>query len=50
MLYEVITVEIKGFASDAKKNEKGRLKNFYKEAEADDFINFGLLPESYNFV
>jgi ATP-dependent protease Clp ATPase subunit len=39
------SVEIKGFASDKKKNEKGQLKNFYKEAEADDFINFGLLPE-----
>jgi ATP-dependent Clp protease ATP-binding subunit ClpX len=39
------SVEIKGFASEKKKNEKSPLKNFYKEAEADDFINFGLLPE-----
>jgi ATP-dependent Clp protease ATP-binding subunit ClpX len=39
------SVEIKGFASDEKKNEKGQLKNYYKEAEADDFISFGLLPE-----
>jgi len=39
------SVEIKGFASDEKKNEKNQLKNFYKEAESDDFINFGLLPE-----
>ncbi len=39
------SVEIKGFASDEKKNGKSQLKNFYREAEADDFINFGLLPE-----
>jgi ATP-dependent Clp protease ATP-binding subunit ClpX len=38
------SVEIKGFASDKKKNGKSQLKNFYREAEADDFINFGLLP------
>ena len=39
------SVEIKGFASDEKKNEKGQLQNYYKSAEADDFIEFGLLPE-----
>ncbi|MBW2493058.1 MAG: AAA family ATPase, partial [Deltaproteobacteria bacterium] len=39
------SVEIKGFASDEKKDEKGQLKNYYKAAEADDFIDFGLLPE-----
>jgi len=37
--------EIVGFAADQKKNGKGQLQNFYKEAEADDYINFGLLPE-----
>jgi len=39
------SVEIRGFASDEKKNEKGQLQNYYKSAEADDFIEFGLLPE-----
>ena len=39
------SVEIKGFASDEKKNEKGQLQNYYKSAETDDFIEFGLLPE-----
>jgi ATP-dependent Clp protease ATP-binding subunit ClpX len=39
------SVEIIGFAVDEQKNEKGKLQNFYREAEADDFINFGLLPE-----
>ena len=29
------SVEIKGFASDEKKNGKSQLKNFYREAEAD---------------
>jgi hypothetical protein len=39
------SVEIIGFAVDEQKNEKGKLQNFYREAEADDFIKFGLLPE-----
>ncbi|MCJ7617553.1 MAG: AAA family ATPase [Desulfobacterales bacterium] len=39
------SVEIKGFAKDEKKGDKGRLQSYYKEAEADDFIEFGLLPE-----
>jgi ATP-dependent Clp protease ATP-binding subunit ClpX len=39
------SIEIKGFASEEKKNGKSQLRNYYKEAEADDFINFGLLPE-----
>jgi ATP-dependent Clp protease ATP-binding subunit ClpX len=39
------SIEILGFAVDEKKNGKGRLHNYYKEAEADDYIKFGLLPE-----
>ena len=39
------SIEIKGFAAEEKKDRKGQLQNYYKEAEAEDFINFGLLPE-----
>lgn len=39
------SVEIMGFAAEEKKSGKGQLQNYYKEAEADDFIKFGLLPE-----
>jgi hypothetical protein len=39
------SVEIKGFAAEDKKNRNGRLLNYYKKAESDDFIKFGLLPE-----
>jgi len=39
------SVEIKGFAAEEKKNGNGRLLNYYKKAESDDFIKFGLLPE-----
>ena len=36
------SVEIKGFAAEEKKNGNGRLLNYYKKAESDDFIKFGL--------
>ena len=39
------SVVIKGFAGDETRSRKDPLKNYYKEAEADDFIRFGLLPE-----
>jgi endopeptidase Clp ATP-binding regulatory subunit ClpX len=39
------SVEIKGFAAAEKKNGNGTLLNYYKKAESDDFIKFGLLPE-----
>jgi hypothetical protein len=39
------SVEIKGFAAEEKKNGKGKLLGYYKKAESDDFIKFGLLPE-----
>ena len=39
------SAEIKGFATEEKKNGKGKLLNYYKKAESDDFIKFGLLPE-----
>jgi len=39
------SIEIRGFAAEEKKNGKGRLHSFYKKAEPDDFIKFGLLPE-----
>lgn len=39
------SIEIKGFAAEAKNNGQGQLHNFYKKAESEDFIKFGLLPE-----
>jgi endopeptidase Clp ATP-binding regulatory subunit ClpX len=39
------SIEIKGFAAEAKSNGQGQLHNFYKKAESEDFIKFGLLPE-----
>ena len=39
------SVEIKGFAAEEKKNGNGKLLSYYKKAESDDFIKFGLLPE-----
>jgi ATP-dependent Clp protease ATP-binding subunit ClpX len=44
-VHEDGSVEIKGFASVEKINGNGKLPNYYKNAEADDFIRFGLLPE-----
>lgn len=44
-IHEDGSVEIKGFASEEDKNSKGKIPNYYKKAEADDFIEFGLLPE-----
>jgi ATP-dependent Clp protease ATP-binding subunit ClpX len=38
-------VEIVGFGGADAKKDKGRLQNYYKMAEADDFIKFGLIPE-----
>ncbi|MBU0970338.1 MAG: AAA family ATPase, partial [Proteobacteria bacterium] len=38
------SVEILGFTPDTR-NGRDQLQNYYKEAQADDFINFGLLPE-----
>ena len=39
------SVEIVGFGGADAKKDKGRLQNYYKMAEADDFIKFGLIPE-----
>jgi endopeptidase Clp ATP-binding regulatory subunit ClpX len=39
------SVVIKGFAVEEKESRKDQLRSYYKEAEADDFIEFGLLPE-----
>ncbi|MFH1675136.1 MAG: AAA family ATPase [Pseudomonadota bacterium] len=39
------SIVIKGFAAEEEKGGKKQLENYYKEAEADDFIKFGLLPE-----
>ena len=39
------SIEIKGFAAEMKTNGQGQLHNFYKKAEAEDFIKFELLPE-----
>ena len=39
------SVEIKGFAAEEKKNDQGKLLSYYKKAESEDFIKFGLLPE-----
>ena len=36
---------IKGFSSNQSQNGKKGLNNYYKNAEAEDFIKFGLLPE-----
>jgi ATP-dependent Clp protease ATP-binding subunit ClpX len=44
-VHENGTVVIKGFAGEEEKRGKDQLRNYYKEAEADDFIKFGLLPE-----
>jgi endopeptidase Clp ATP-binding regulatory subunit ClpX len=44
-VHEDGSIEIKGFASEEEKNSKGKIPNYYKKAEADDFIKFGLLPE-----
>jgi ATP-dependent Clp protease ATP-binding subunit ClpX len=44
-VHENGSIEIKGFAKDEKKRDKGKLQSYYKEAEAEDFIEFGLLPE-----
>ena len=44
-VHEDGSVEIKGFATEEKKNGKGKLLSYYKKAESDDFIKFGLLPE-----
>lgn len=44
-LHENGSVEIMGFAGEEKKQGSGQLHNYYKEAEAEDFIKFGLLPE-----
>lgn len=38
------SIVIKGFAAE-EEGAKKQLENYYKEAEADDFIKFGLLPE-----
>ncbi len=39
------SIVIKGFAAEEGKGGKKQLENYYKEAEAEDFIKFGLLPE-----
>jgi ATP-dependent Clp protease ATP-binding subunit ClpX len=39
------SVEIKGFAGAEEEPSTAQLANYYKEAEADDYIKFGLLPE-----
>ena len=39
------SVEIKGFATEYDKDTNGKIPDYYKKAEADDFIKFGLLPE-----
>lgn len=36
---------IRGFTTENNIENKNKVKNFYKKAEADDFIKFGLLPE-----
>lgn len=36
---------IAGFAGEEKTTGKEQLRNYYKEATADDFIQFGLIPE-----
>jgi ATP-dependent Clp protease ATP-binding subunit ClpX len=44
-LHEDGSVEIRGFGSEEKRYSKGQLQNYYKEADAEDYIRFGLLPE-----
>ena len=44
-VHEDGSVEIKGFAAEEKKNGNAKLLSYYKKAESDDFIKFGLLPE-----
>lgn len=39
------SIVIRGFAVEGEKSGKDQLKSYYKEAETDDFIKFGLLPE-----
>ncbi len=39
------SIVIRGFDTIARENEKDKFKNYYKEAGADDYIRFGLLPE-----
>jgi endopeptidase Clp ATP-binding regulatory subunit ClpX len=41
------SVVIRGFDADIKstRKEKEKYKNYFREADADDFIRFGLLPE-----
>jgi endopeptidase Clp ATP-binding regulatory subunit ClpX len=41
------SIVIRGFDLDRKKieKEKEKFKNYFKEADADDYIRFGLLPE-----
>jgi ATP-dependent Clp protease ATP-binding subunit ClpX len=44
-VHEDGSVEIKGFAGAEEESSTAQLANYYKEAEADDYIKFGLLPE-----
>ena len=44
-LHDDGSVEIVGFATEGRHAEKKPLENYYKAAEADDFIKFGILPE-----
>ncbi|MBU0987485.1 MAG: AAA family ATPase [Proteobacteria bacterium] len=44
-VHENGSIEIIGFSADDKKQPSGQLQNYYKKAEAEDFIKFGLLPE-----
>jgi endopeptidase Clp ATP-binding regulatory subunit ClpX len=39
------SIEIKGFSSGETESDRAKLSNYYKAAEADDYIRFGLLPE-----
>jgi endopeptidase Clp ATP-binding regulatory subunit ClpX len=39
------SIVIKGFTADKDKTGKDQLRNYYKEAEAEDYVKFGLLPE-----
>lgn len=44
-VHEDGSVEIKGFSGPEEETRTAQLANYYKEAEADDYIKFGLLPE-----
>jgi ATP-dependent Clp protease ATP-binding subunit ClpX len=44
-VHEDGSVEIKGFAGAEEEPRTAQLANYYKKAEADDYITFGLLPE-----